>query len=252
MNGCGAYNSDMDICVVIRQDELNQEKQQVLNNLRSLKYRFDKIPIIRHIQLIPAVFFMGLKADININNVAGIYNTHFIHHYSRQDKRFPALYLVIHHFGLNAGINSAKDGTLNSYSLVLLVIHYLQCACQPPILPNLQEACPDIFNAQVPIENLRFFKNEYSFKTDNHADCTALLMGFFAYYAGFKFDKYGISIRRGRVFQKNTLPAETCSKYMIFIEDPFDHNNTARSISREGYERIKTSIRRADEILNRE
>uniref|UniRef100_A0AC34FVB5 PAP-associated domain-containing protein n=1 Tax=Panagrolaimus sp. ES5 TaxID=591445 RepID=A0AC34FVB5_9BILA len=212
MNGCGAYNSDMDICVLIKQEALNHARNYALNALQSLRNAFQRLPIIREVILIKAVVpilqitfkgdFADLEADININNVAGIYNTHLIHHYCRHDKRFPALCLLIKHFARNAGINSAKDGTFNSYSLSLLVLHYMQCACQPPVMPNLQESCPNIFDGQVSVENLRFFDDEYSFESCNHADVTALLIGFFAYYAGFDFNTYGISIRRGQVFLK--------------------------------------------------
>uniref|UniRef100_A0A914P3T3 Polymerase nucleotidyl transferase domain-containing protein n=1 Tax=Panagrolaimus davidi TaxID=227884 RepID=A0A914P3T3_9BILA len=152
MNGCGAYNSDIDICVVVKEDELNQVldgRARIVNALQSLKRVIQRVPITNRTILIRAVVpilqvsFKGdyeeLEADININNTAGIYNTHLIHHYSRQDERFPALCLLIKHFALNAGINSAQDGTFNSYSLILLVLHYMQTACQPPILPILQE-----------------------------------------------------------------------------------------------------------------
>uniref|UniRef100_A0AC34G2F3 PAP-associated domain-containing protein n=1 Tax=Panagrolaimus sp. ES5 TaxID=591445 RepID=A0AC34G2F3_9BILA len=191
-----------------------------------------------------------LEADININNIAGIYNTHLIHHYSRQDDRFPALCLLIKHWALNSGINSAQDGTFNSYSLILLVLHYMQCACQPPIVPNLQEVCPDTFNGQVPITDLRFFEDEYTFESENHSDFTALLMGFFAYYAGFDFDKYAISIRRNRVFPKQILPQETRKKYVVFIEEPFDHNNTARCVRPEGLDKIKKALNEGNRIWN--
>ena len=98
-----------------------------------------------------------------MNNIAGIYNTHLIHHYSRIDERFPALCLLIKHWAFNADINSAQDGTFNSYSLILLVLHFMQCACQPAIVPNLQEMCPNIFNGQLPLEQLRFFQDETTF-----------------------------------------------------------------------------------------
>ena len=98
-----------------------------------------------------------------MNNIAGIQNTHLIHHYSRIDERFPALCLLIKHWAMKSNIKSSLDGTFNSYSLNLLVLHFMQCACQPPILPNLQEMCPESFNGQVPVEKLRFFENEITF-----------------------------------------------------------------------------------------
>lgn len=42
-------------------------------------------------------------------------------------------------------INNAKDMTISSYSLILMVIHFLQCAVQPPVLPCLHSMYPDKF-----------------------------------------------------------------------------------------------------------
>jgi len=68
--------------------------------------------------------------------------------------------LIVKHWAIVAQINDAMDGTINrcarahgsthvhSYSLMLLVIHYLQCAVQPPVLPSLQALYPHVFTNQ--------------------------------------------------------------------------------------------------------
>jgi len=45
------------------------------------------------------------------------------------DARLPALVLFVKHWAKVQGINDASQGTVSSYSLVLMVIHYLQCMC---------------------------------------------------------------------------------------------------------------------------
>ena len=72
------------------------------------------------------------------------------------DRRFPVLTLIVKHWAINAGINDAMNGSLNSYSLVLLVVHYLQFAVRPPILPSLQALHPHLFSLARPADQLAF------------------------------------------------------------------------------------------------
>lgn len=46
-------------------------------------------------------------------------------------------------------INNAKDLTISSYSLILMVIHYMQCGVQPAILPCLHAIYPDKFTVRL-------------------------------------------------------------------------------------------------------
>lgn len=46
-----------------------------------------------------------------------------------------------------------------SYSLILLVLHYLQCVPSPPVLPNLQMLFPAQFTGQEEPYNLQLFKD---------------------------------------------------------------------------------------------
>lgn len=47
----------------------------------------------------------------------------------------------------------------SSYSLILMVMHYLQCVSDPPILPNLQKLYPDWFQLNKPLAEMRLFGN---------------------------------------------------------------------------------------------
>lgn len=128
-----------------------------------------QVPIIK---LVLTGEFEGIEVDINVNNTAGIYNSHLIHYYSlyifiisdnflmicfRSELRFPALALMIKHWSLSSGINNSPQGYLNSYTVILLVIHYLQCGVQPAVLPNLQHLFPSKFDKKLPLEQLLLF-----------------------------------------------------------------------------------------------
>lgn len=61
------------------------------------------------------------------------------------DWRLRPLALVVKIWAQYHGINNAKEMTISSYSLVLMVIHFLQCAVSPPVLPCLHDLHPNKF-----------------------------------------------------------------------------------------------------------
>jgi hypothetical protein len=82
--------------------------------------------------------------------------------FCRVDSRLPALALVLKQWAVNVGVVDAQNGKINrwvdcfrldsqtlhsySYSLLLMIINYLQCAVHPPVLPNLFKLFPDRFD----------------------------------------------------------------------------------------------------------
>lgn len=218
-NGCGSYNSDMDVCAIIPEIDWDDNVKKIPGDKTILKALYKiKSDLRRHIRNVKKCFVIravvpilqiefygshaGLDVDLNINNYAGIRNTHLIQQYSKIDERFPILCLLIKHWAIVQDINSAQSGSFNSYSLILMVLHYMQCVCQPPILPNLLELYPDQFNNTVKVEDLQWNMPLTFSKQENREELTAILLGFFDYYAGFDFKKYGISIRHARVISK--------------------------------------------------
>ncbi|EJD76738.1 hypothetical protein LOAG_16408 [Loa loa] len=247
VNGCGSYNSDMDLCICqpYKNHSFEANRSYSIHVLRKLHKKFvtdwrqmfktcqyipAKVPIIK---LEMAAPYEELEIDINCNNVAGIYNSHLLHYYSRVDDRFPALCLLVKHWAINAGINNAMMGTLNSYSLILMVLHFLQCGALPPVLPNLQFLYPSLFNATCSLDSLELFRDlpyplpPREFNTETVGE---LLIAFFDYYAHFDFKNKAISIRNGCVYGRELL-ADNTMRFKIFIEEPYDQKNTARCVT---------------------
>jgi hypothetical protein len=139
--------------------------------------------------------FIKVVINFQINNFAGIYNSFLLHHYSvikiwcisfkefhfyfRIDDRFSSLCLLVKHWAKKKGILDACNGYFNrlvflngvsyklifniliflSYSLILMVLHYLQCGLEIPVLPNMQFLYPDFFtNKELPQE-MKLFDN---------------------------------------------------------------------------------------------
>uniref|UniRef100_A0A0R3RVM5 PAP-associated domain-containing protein n=1 Tax=Elaeophora elaphi TaxID=1147741 RepID=A0A0R3RVM5_9BILA len=247
VNGCGSYNSDMDLCICqpYKNHSFEASRSYSIHVLRKLHKKFitnwrqmfktcqyipAKVPIIK---LEMAAPYEELEIDINCNNVAGIYNSHLLHYYSRVDDRFPALCLLVKHWAINAGINNAMMGTLNSYSLILMVLHFLQCGTFPPVLPNLQFLYPSLFNATCSLDSLELFRDlPYPLppRELNSETVGELLIAFFDYYARFDFKNRAISIRNGCVYGRDLL-ADSTMRFKIFIEEPYDQKNTARCVT---------------------
>lgn len=134
-------------------------------------------------------------------------------------------------------INDAYNKTLSSYSLVLMVIHYLQCGCNPPVLPCLQKMMPDVFKPNSDIKRLDLLEPLPEFLSRNAQPLGDLLLGFLYYFSYlFRFAVEVISIRLGCTIDKDTARNYVNSKNTptqwrwICIEEPFDRTNTARSV----------------------
>ena len=67
-----------------------------------------------------------------------VYNTQLLYTYSLIDDRFKEMVALVKHWAKNRYINDTYSGTLSSYAYVVMVIHFMQYACHPPILPPLQ------------------------------------------------------------------------------------------------------------------
>ena len=68
----------------------------------------------------------NLQIDLNCNNVVGIRNTHLLRAYGTLDWRVQPLVITVKAWARHKNINDAKNMTLSSYTLTLMVIHFLQ------------------------------------------------------------------------------------------------------------------------------
>uniref|UniRef100_A0A0A9ZCX4 Uncharacterized protein n=1 Tax=Lygus hesperus TaxID=30085 RepID=A0A0A9ZCX4_LYGHE len=252
LNGFAMDSSDVDLCLMIHNIEIDQrtDAQMYLGSICGLLATF---PFIDELKLIhakvPLLKFKdighGLNVDLNCNNSVGIRNTHLLHGYSQLDWRVKPLVILVKLWAQFHNINDAKCMTLSSYSLSLMVLHFLQCGVRPAILPCLQKLYPEKYNPSKNIGLIHITEEIQPYKNDNNQTLGELFLQFFQYYTHFDFAEDALSVRMGC-----TIPVETCRynkspkndplqwKY-INIEEPFDHTNTARSVHEPGnYKRI--------------
>uniref|UniRef100_A0A915M2J8 PAP-associated domain-containing protein n=1 Tax=Meloidogyne javanica TaxID=6303 RepID=A0A915M2J8_MELJA len=115
----------------------------------------------------------------------------------------------------------------------LMIIHFLQCGVYPPILPNLFKMFPKHFDGTGNVEDL-----DYAMELDlpkipkNERTIGELIYGFFDYYTRFNYDEWGISIKDGKIFDRNILP-DTEREYMFFIEEAYDGMTVPKNLKRQ-------------------
>ncbi|XP_021769380.1 protein HESO1-like isoform X2 [Chenopodium quinoa] len=84
----------------------------------------------------------GIECDFSVGNRDGIAKSHIIFLISAIDERFQKLSFMLKAWAKAQDINSSKDGTLNSLSLILLAAFHLQTR-DIPILPPFSDILKD-------------------------------------------------------------------------------------------------------------
>ncbi|XP_076167304.1 poly(A) RNA polymerase gld-2 homolog A isoform X3 [Ptiloglossa arizonensis] len=247
MNGFGSDNSDVDMCLLVRHTEMDQ-RNEAIGHLEQILKCLKRCGFIEQLELIQAKVpilkfhdsIQNLEVDLNCNNAVGIRNTHLLYCYSRIDWRVRPLVLVVKLWAQSQNINDAKNMTISSYSLVLMVIHFLQHGVNPPVLPCLHSLYEGKFTPHTDIHCIDIQEEldipAFVLQPKNQQPLGDLLVEFFRYYVMFNFNQYAISVRLA-----NKVPIEDCRrarsykndphqwKYLC-IEEPFDLTNTARSV----------------------
>ncbi|XP_012530568.1 poly(A) RNA polymerase gld-2 homolog A [Monomorium pharaonis] len=247
MNSFGSDDSDVDICLLVKHTEMDV-RSIALEHLMEVFKHLERSDFVEQLEIIHAkvpiiTFFDAIrkfKVDLNCNNSVGIKNTHLLYCYSKLDWRVKPLVLVIKLWAQLHDINNPKCRTLSSYSLVLMVIHFLQCGTNPPVLPCLHSMFANKFRSDADIYNIDIHEDlnipSSNRLPENNQSLGELLFEFFKYYTEFDFSQYAISVRLA-----SKIPKEECRmvqsakndpyqwKYLC-IEEPFDLTNTARSV----------------------
>ncbi|XP_034662046.1 poly(A) RNA polymerase gld-2 homolog A isoform X2 [Drosophila subobscura] len=252
----GSKCSDMDMCMVgCTNPNLDPRSEAVyhLQMMRSLLSGTNKFQDFNLIEArVPILRFTDCKhkveIDINFNNSVGIRNTHLLYCYSQLEWRVRPMALAVKQWAQHHNINNAKNMTISSYSLMLMVIHFLQSGVSPPVLPCLHKMYPNKFELLDTANSGYVDMNEVMapYESQNTQTLGELMLSFLQYYSNFEFGKYAISIRVGGLLPIELCRAATAPKNDIHqwielcIEEPFDQTNTARSVyDPDTFERVR-------------
>ncbi|CBZ52546.1 Novel protein (Zgc:110560), related [Neospora caninum Liverpool] len=80
-----------------------------------------------------------VSCDISVNNLLAVVNSKLLGAYVGIDPRLRTLGYAVKFWAKGRNINDRSRGTVSSFSLVLMLIHFLQNHVQPRILPSLQD-----------------------------------------------------------------------------------------------------------------
>ncbi|TVU10168.1 hypothetical protein EJB05_43679, partial [Eragrostis curvula] len=143
-----AKSGDLDVSVDLWSgSDLPISKKNKQNVLRELMRALQIRGVARSVHFIPnarvpVLQYMsnniGISCDISINNYPGQIKSRILYWINTMDDRFGDIVLLVKEWAKAQNINDPKNGTLNSYSLCLLVLFHFQ-TCEPAILPPLKE-----------------------------------------------------------------------------------------------------------------
>ncbi|KAJ0800449.1 putative polynucleotide adenylyltransferase [Helianthus annuus] len=160
--------SDLDLSINFPNSPLVFPREQKIKTLRkfskklySLQSRVQNVqPVMR--AKVPILKFVdtatGVECDISVENMDGISKSLIIRYISSIDERFRKLSLLMKAWAKAQDINSPKDQTLSSLSIILLVAFHLQTR-DPPILPPFSAILKDGDDPASVKNSVRSFQN---------------------------------------------------------------------------------------------
>ncbi|CAI0412083.1 unnamed protein product [Linum tenue] len=210
-----------------------------------------KVPILKFEKGCPAI-----SGDISIDNLGGQMKSKCLFWLNQIDGRFRPLVLLVKEWAKTHNINNPKCGTLNSYSLSLLVVFHFQ-TCKPAIFPpfhalyptnvvddltvfNHKSEGPRLWNLPVYWAVGRDKQQHKMVSQDFCALCSFLYPSCFFSIICFFFTFY-FYFGGMLLFTFNSLN----TVIYVQLEDPFEQPaNSARAVSVRNLDRIQEVIQR--------
>lgn len=266
-------SGDLDLSVQLwnhSNQPINKRKKQ--NALREVRKALLSRGVTGYMQFIPHARVpvlqyisnrFGISCDISIDNFAGRIKSKIFYWINTLDERFGDMVLLIKEWAKAQNINDPKSGSLNSYSLCLLVLFHFQTS-EPPILPPLNEIyegniAGDVTEAalydeqhldEVCAANIARFRQNQGRR--NETSICRLLGTFFEKFAHINaFTDNVISTYSGQIERIQDNPSWMKKSYHLFVEDPVERpDNAARAVSRKGLDRIASAFNDARHKFN--
>ncbi|PIA37687.1 hypothetical protein AQUCO_03000320v1 [Aquilegia coerulea] len=146
--------SDLDLSLNFSNESVELSRDEKIKALRKLAKKLYRLERHGHVHGVNPIMSAkvpvlkvvdrgtGIECDISVENKDGILKSQFVFIVSEIDERFHILSSLMKAWARAYGINSSKDHTLNSLSLISLVAFHLQTR-EPPILPPFSAILKD-------------------------------------------------------------------------------------------------------------
>lgn len=133
----------------------------------------------------------GLPCDLSVQGVLGCLNSWLLRDYGLVDVRFRELVILVKAFVKTKNIAKANAGCISSYGYTLVVLYYLQHACQPAVLPALYSGRVVNENFKKLMGNKASNSSMLGFASTPYLDPTETTTLFFDTMAGVKAHQQG-------------------------------------------------------------
>jgi DNA polymerase sigma len=262
LNGFWSPNSDIDVCIQLpgcrrRADQINALRK-VANALHSISSHYieprfgARVPIIHWAPRRPGY----LACDISINNNLAVINSRLVGTYCDIDPRMRKLGMAIKYWAKARGINDRSRGTLSSFSILLMLINFLQHR-SPPILPSLQDLALEHNEPLMYLDgaDIRFMTDKLAIAEEmdritngigNYEPIGELFYEFFNYY-GHQYKQGVIGVRDLRSF--DITPPSTDRSLYLYVDNPFEVGKDVANVSPSQHSRIRQEFRRAKALI---
>lgn len=137
---------DIDICIVPN-NSLYSNPLEFATQLDSLKQEIKNHELAEVVRIYYNQKYMLLKMidnetkitiDLTVHNMLPVFNTSLLKCYGKFDQRVHIIGLYIKNWAKINKIHGAAENFLSSYALLNMLIHFLQKAVEPKVLPVLQ------------------------------------------------------------------------------------------------------------------
>merc|ERR1719474_592044 len=189
--------------------------------------------------------------DLVLNNLPEIGSSRFIAAYDSIDPRFALLCRVVKYWARQRKINDPLEGSLSTFSLVLMVINFLQSR---RVLPTLSIMIFDRETGLSPWstqDDYQINVQKYrDFASKNEEPHSRLLVNFFNFYSHkFNWNKDVVSVRTGTLLMKSEKKWSD-QAHALAVENPFNSKvNLAENVTPQSLQRICAEFKRAHSIL---
>ncbi|URE08654.1 Zinc finger, CCHC domain containing [Musa troglodytarum] len=246
---------DLDVSVQLDNGLGNSASKTLKRSLlRDIMKALRRYGVARYIHFIPnarvpLLIYEGnhhnISFDVSIDNYLGIMKSKILLWISQMDERFRDVVLLTKEWAKAQNINDPKSGTLNSYSLCLMVIFHFQ-TCEPPILPPLGEiyggnisddvtgwsSISERHIGDVCAANIERFRSR-NLRRRNQSSLAQLLVSFFDKFSEVETvaSEYAICTHTGRWERIDSNLGWARTSRSMLIEDPFERpENAARTV----------------------
>ncbi|KAF4678102.1 hypothetical protein FOL47_005381 [Perkinsus chesapeaki] len=272
INGFWTPHSDVDVCIQVPGHQTRAEQIVLLRKLATalarvtthfVEPRFSaRIPIIHWSPKVPGSM---LATDISVNNTLAVVNSRLIGAYMEIDPRLRPLGIAVKYWCKARGINDRSRGTLSSFSLILMMIHFLQRR-PAPVLPSLQDLAlqhnmPPLYVQGVDCRfatDPKMVSDELDYLCKEHGGRNTesvgyLLHEFFRYY-GYMYKFGTIAIRDVAAANSSASTSQSratspSAGVYLFVDNPFEVGKDVANVLPNQHTRLRQELRRAQQML---